>query len=132
MKKVVKDKRGIEFLSYPLIFIILNIVFFAALFIFVARAGAGVSVKEQVYAKQIVLVIDQAKPGTTLEIDISKLYEIAENNKYNGKPIDFNYKENKVIVRFASGGGYSYKYFTELHSGSIVLDETNKLLTIKC
>lgn len=131
MKKLVKDKRGADILHGTIIFIILNVIFFAALFIFVARAGTGVSVKEQINAKQIALLIDQAKPGTELEVDLSEMYKVAEKNKFTGKVIDINYAGSEIIIRLESGGGYSHHYFTELESGSVSLDEENKLLKIK-
>jgi len=98
--------------------------------LFVSRAGTGTTVKEQIYAKRIALLIDQAKPGTNLAIDISELYKLAEKNKYNGKVVNFDFKENKITVRLATGKGYSYHYFTKLKSGSILLDEKNKKLII--
>jgi len=124
------NKRGFLTLQNTFIFIILNVVFFAILFIAVAIAGTGVKIKEQAYAKQISLTIDQAKKGTNFTIDISELYETAKKNKYEGIPVSFNYNENKVIVKLGKGEGYSHVSFTKLKSGSIVLDETNKQLTI--
>lgn len=131
MKKLVKDKKGLGLLHSSITFIIFTAVIAAALSIFVAWAGTGVGVKEQIYAKQIALLIDQAKPGTELTIDMSEMYDIAEKNKYNGKPIEIDYNKNKIIVRLVHGKGYGFRYFTELRSGSVSLDEENKLLRIR-
>jgi len=60
-----------------ILFIIIA-VFAAAILLFVARAGSQVTVNEQIYAKQIALAIDKAKPGTQINLDISKLYDISE------------------------------------------------------
>lgn len=118
-------------LSSVVIFLILNIVFFVAMLLFIAWAGTGVTVKEQIYAKQIALLIDQAKPGTTMTMDISELYKIAEKNKYNGRIFDINYEENKITVKLIEGKGYSYYYFTHLESGSVSIEEQNKLLKVR-
>ena len=65
MKKLVKDKRGkMTFLTGVVMFIILNVVFFTVLFLFLGIKGTGSGIYEQIYAKQIALLIDQAKPGT--------------------------------------------------------------------
>lgn len=122
------NKKGI---SSTVIFIILNVVFFAALFIFVGWAGANTSIKEQTYAKQIALLIDQAKPGTNLTIDISELYTIAEKNRYSQVPFDINYESNMITIKLVSGKGYSYNYFTSLKSGSVSIDEQKGLLKVQ-
>lgn len=130
MKKLVRDKKAVDTLFNTFIFIILNIIFFVVMFIFVARAGTGTSIYEQTYAKQIALLIDQVKLGTTITMNISELYEIAEKNKYKERPFDINYQENKITIKLASGKGYSYYYFTNLKSESVSIDEQNKLLKI--
>lgn len=126
------NKRGFNILPSTIIFYILNVVFFAALFIFVVVAGSGVSVAEQTYAKQIAFLIDEAKPGTNLEINIAKFYEVAEKNKYKGKLVNFDYGKNTIVVKLVAGGGYSFRYFTNLKPNSITLDEDKKLLKINC
>ncbi len=103
------EKRGI--LQSTVIFIILNAVFFAAMLFFVAWAGTNVSVKEQTYAKEIALLIDQAKPGTNLTMDISELYNLAEKNKYTGEIIKIDSGTKEVNIKLILGKGYSFKYF---------------------
>lgn len=98
-------------LSSTVIFLILNVVFFAAMFIFIAWAGTGVSVKEQIYAKQIALLINQAKPGTNITMDISELYAIAEKNKYNGEVVRINPDIKEINVKLILGKGYSFRHF---------------------
>jgi len=124
------NKKGVDILSSQVIFIILNVIFFSVLLIFVAKAGTGVGVKEEIYSKQIALMIDQAKQGTELTVDISELYEIAEKNEYTGRIINIDYQKNKISVNLG-GNGYEYHYFTNLKSGSVSIDEQNKLLRIK-
>jgi len=124
------NKKGINILPGTLIFLILNIVFFSVLFFWVARVGSGVEIKEQVYAKQIALLIDGAKPGTNLTLDISEMYEVARENRFDGKIVDIDYESNEVIVQLEDGGGYRFQYFSELNSGAVALSKTEKKLYI--
>ena len=106
-----RDKRGDDLLYSALVFILVNLAFFVLMFLFVARAGHGTSIYEQIYAKQIALLIDSAKPGTTFDIDISKLYELAEKSNYEGNFVEINPDENKIIVKLTDGEGYSFQHF---------------------
>ena len=54
MRKLLKDKRGIEELQGVIIFAVLNMIFFVAMFVFVGRAGTGDTLLEQKYSKQII------------------------------------------------------------------------------
>ena len=100
-----------DILMENVIFFIIIAVFFAAMFIFVARAGSQVTINEQIYAKQIALVIDKAKPGTQINLDISKLYEIANKNKFAGEIVKIDNENNKVQVRLVQGKGYEFEFF---------------------
>lgn len=110
------DKRGMGLLLSTIIFIVLNLVFFASLFLFIGVKSTGVSLHEQVYAKQIALLIDGAKPGTSIEVDIYKLYEIAKKNEYQPAKslVEINSQEKEVKVKLTERGkGYSFKHFND-------------------
>lgn len=68
---------------------------------------------EELYSKQIALIIDKALPGTNITLDISKLYEISDKNKYNGQIINIDNSLNRVNIRLADGKGNEYKYFSD-------------------
>jgi len=131
MKKLVRDKRGIDILHTTIIFVVLNVIFIAGMFFYIGRAGMGVQFKEQAKAKEIALLIDEIKPGTSVTMNISDLYELAEKNKYKEVPVRINYGTNKVLVTLKKGKGYSYLYFTDLPSNSVEIDNVNKVLKIK-
>ena len=131
MKRLINDKRGIEILHGVIVFVVLNIMFIAGMFIYIGRAGAGVGFVEQAKAKEIALLIDEMKDGTSVTMNISDLYELAKENKYEEEPVKIIYEENKVRVALRKGKGYSYFYFTDLVSGSVSIDNTNKTLIIK-
>jgi len=107
-----RNKKGEEILMTNVIFIVLTLVFFAAMFFFVGRAGSGASSYEQEYAKKIALLIDQAKPGTTVWLDISELVE-KKNKNYKGEIVIIDYENNKVIVKLREGEGYGFAYFSD-------------------
>jgi len=122
-----KEKRGL--LYWTVLGIILNIAFFAVMFIFIGIFSTGATIKEQVYAKQIALLIDQAKPGTTLTIGISELYEAAEKEKFTGEIVNIDKETREVIVRLVRGKGYSFRHF----NGAAIRweeDKENKKLKI--
>ncbi|OIO81487.1 hypothetical protein AUJ84_00925 [Candidatus Pacearchaeota archaeon CG1_02_32_132] len=109
-----KMKKG-NILMENVIFIILIIVFISILFVFVTRQGSNQSVLEKQLAKQIALVIDEAEPGTQVQIRVED-----EFNKYPGGKIQVD--NNVVNVNFGSGAGYSYGYFNKVNVESNILD----------
>jgi len=109
---MINNKKAIVFES--LIFIILNILFFVVMLFFVYNAGSNDAVYEQSYAKQIALLVDNAKPEMAILFNINKLAEVArENKKSLNDTIKLNQEENKVIVSLRNSRGYSYKYFSD-------------------
>lgn len=110
MGKMFFGKKADSPLYSNLIFLILNLAFFSILLIFVLRAGSGSLVYEQIYAKQIALMLDSSKPGMEIRIDLSKAKEIAEKNNWKGELVKI--QNNLINVSLASNGGYSFEYFT--------------------
>ncbi len=105
-------KKATKMLMDNVIDLMIIIVFFVAMFLFVARAGAQVTIAEQTYAKQIALLIDNAKPGTIIDLDISELKTISEKNKKDlDKTIIIDNKAGKVRVALTSKGGYEFGFF---------------------
>jgi len=120
------NKRGsTEELTEEIIFFIIIAVFFAAMFLFVSRAGSQVTINEQIYAKQIALSIDKAKVGTEISLDISKLYEITRKNKFIGEIIKIDNENNNVQVRLVSGKGYEFEFFNNAQVVWELKDELN-------
>ena len=112
------NKRG----NVPLeevIFVLVNLVFFSMLFIFVYNTSHSVFLTERLYAKEIALSIDSAKPGTQINIDISDLYKVASKNNFDINNA-FYFKDNLVSVKVSQGEGYSYYYFADYNIDSAV------------
>ena len=107
-----KNKKAVEMLMNNVIIIVIIAVFFAFMFLFVGRAGSQVTIAEQTYAKQIALLIDNAKLGTIIDLDISQLKEISEKNKIAlDKTITIDNKNEKVRIALTSKGGYEFGFF---------------------
>jgi hypothetical protein len=100
------NKRGI--VMGNVLFILLNIAFFALVIYFVRDAASGAGMKEKILSKEIALMINAAKPGTSIEIDISAYEKIA---KKNGIKNFIEIGSNNVTVTL-SGKGFVYPYFS--------------------
>jgi len=106
-------KKGGEILVENVIFIILNLIFLLIMMLFIIKQGAGAIILEQSYAKQIALIIDSAKPGTIVKINMLDAKVIAEE-----KGIAFdkmvNLEENLITVKLSEKGGYTYSFFNDV------------------
>ena len=111
-----RGKRGEEQVLPQVIFIALNILVFIILMVFVKSSSGGILVYEQAYAKQIAFVIDEAKVGMRIDLDLTEGVSIAtENNVARERIIEINNGANKVSVRLSNSGGYSFYYFSDYH-----------------
>jgi len=108
-----KKKGSVDLLSAVVIFLILNVLFFSVMFAFVYISGSKARIYEQAYSKQIALVIDEARPGTIVTVDLSKVYEVARKEKRFDKMIILDAENNIIEVRLQNAGeGYKTKYFS--------------------
>ena len=113
------------------IMLIANAVVFAVLTAFVMTKSSDSTIIEQAYAKQIGLLVNCAKPGTTVEVDILELYRAAEKNKFNFDSIVFiNNVDKEVKVQLNDGKGYVYSYFNDVFI-DWHLDEVNRNLVFE-
>ncbi len=132
-RNVFKNKKGEgDEILYPLIIrIIAYIVFFSVISIFVYKSASGALVYEQSYAKDIALLLDKSKSGTTITYDISKGIEIGQKNgKLGQNIIDINSQEGYVDVRLSTRGGYRYYFFSNYNIEKIINEETKTLTLI--
>jgi hypothetical protein len=95
-------------------FVIFNLAFFFILLIFVYNSGSQTFVYEQSYAKQIALLIDNAKTDMIIMVNVVEINKIAlEKNKPLDKIFYLDKGNNKVSVSLNPSGGYSYSYFSD-------------------
>ena len=113
-----------------LVFISLVVVYFGMLFVVLYNVSSGAVIYEKVYAKQISLLLDNAKADTQIEIDFSKGIELVEKKKdreLNATEKDslVSFGNNQVTVSLSSGS-YSYYYLTNYEINSYF--DGNKLI----
>lgn len=108
------NKKAINTLIENLVFILLVVVFISIMYLAITRAGTQSALFEQIYAKQITLLIDKSKPGTEIEMDTFDMHRIARKNKFSGDIVKIDNNENKVSVKLTDGEGYSYHYFNDV------------------
>jgi len=109
---MIKNKKGGTEVLETTIFIILNVVFVALLLIFVYNSKNGAIVYEDIYAKQIALIIDNAEPGMVIGINMETLLEKAEKNGIS-KEKTVSIKGNEVIVSLSENGGRGFSFFSD-------------------
>ncbi|MBS3086725.1 hypothetical protein J4422_03420 [Candidatus Pacearchaeota archaeon] len=102
-------KKG-TILMENLIFIILNLVFLSTLVLFLFLKMGSAAVLEERYAKQIALVIDSAKPGMTIYLNMENAISKAEKENWPVGEI-VTIENNVVTVKLREKGGYSYSFF---------------------
>lgn len=114
------NKRG-NILTENIIFIILNLVFLSILILFLFSKMGSAAVLEEGYAKKIALLMDSAKPGMVISIDMENAIKIAEKEKW---PVEnmVTIKDNIVTVKLREKGGYSYSFFNDVNLDE---DKTN-------
>ena len=121
-------KAGTDVIFPPFMFIVLNLIFFAILLAFIYRSSQGGLIYEQAYAKEIAMLIDEAKPGMDISFKMDKGIELAEkNNKDKNKIVRID--KNRVIVDLSGKGGYSFKYFSD-YDVKTSFDEKENILKI--
>ena len=108
---MIKNKRG-NILTENIVFILLNLAFVAILVLFVFSKTGDVALLEEKYAKQIALVLDSAKPGMEISMNLEVAVDKAEKEKFEGKIVSID--GNLVTVRLGEGKGYSYSFFNDV------------------
>jgi len=118
-----KNKHGTILLE-NIIFIIFNLVFLAILIFFVVSKMSTAAVLEEQYAKQIALIIDSAKPGMEIHLNMENAINKAEDENFETNKI-FSVEENIVTIRLREKGGYSYSFFNDVEVSKPYLDTIN-------
>jgi len=130
MKIFFSKKGSSDILAPVVIFIILNLLFFALLGYFVFRQSSSASLYEEMYAKKIALLVDNSRCNTEIVFDILKLKEVAEkNNRDMLSVFDFDESNGEISVKLSSRGGYSYRSFSSCGL-ELELVENNLVLKI--
>ncbi len=106
--------RGGDILIENVIFIILNVIFISILVLFLWRQGSGAILVEEAHAKQIALLIDSAKPGMEIRLNMQEAKEIASENGIEDFDKAVSITGNVVRVKLSPKGGYDYSFFNDV------------------
>lgn len=107
------NKKGQEALGDNLIFLFLVVFFYVIMLIFAKANVTGYAVYEQTYAKQISLLIDEAKPGMTFIVNMGDaMHFVEKNNKPLTDVVFIDSSSSKVVVRLGERGGYYMPYLS--------------------
>jgi len=124
------EKRAETNILKLLIFTIVTVVLFSCILYYISSSAGKSFIYEQVYAKQIALIIDNSKPEMAVSLDISKIAEIVgKKNVDLNKVFKIDNKEKKVTVSLSGSRGYSYYYFSDYDVAGKVTND--KLLVIQ-
>jgi hypothetical protein len=125
---MIKGKRGANILTENIIFIVLNLVFLAILVLFLFSKTGSAAVLEEKYSKQIAMLIDAAKPGMKIELDMAGGVEKTEKGFDKDSIVNIN--GNIVTVRLRDGKGYSYSFFNDIEVSDYFDKDKNKLILV--
>ena len=119
------DKKGVELIMEAIIFMIFNLAFFVILFIFVSRVGSGIAQYEELYAKQLALILDRidSSAGNEIYLNVNDGALLSEKKGFTPK---INIEGNNVNIQLIQGRGYEYSFFNNLNikkAEYVVLEE---------
>ena len=118
MKMTIKNKKRADILVENIIFIVLNLIFLSILVFFIFSKTSSAAVLEEAYAKQIALMIDSAKPGTRLILNMEDAFnEVAAG--FAGDIVSIDNDNNLVTVKLREKGGYTYSFFNDLKISAV-------------
>ena len=124
--RLIRDKRGVNLVYGTVIFIILNLMFFIAMFLVVSRIENEAALYEQAYAKEIALLIDSAEHGTFISLNVDDFNEFIEKKLVSeGQIVLIN--RNKVNIKLSNGAGYSFIYFSDYDVGYSIRHDKDEL-----
>jgi hypothetical protein len=117
-------KRG-NILTENIIFIILNLVFISIIVLYLSLRTGDSFVMEEIYAKQIALMIDASKPNMIISLNMEEGISKLEKER-NKKITEFSDSEIKDIVKInenivsvsltaEEGKSYSYSFFNNVN-----------------
>jgi len=115
---MIKNKKGEAndlFLS-NFVDVMLNLIFFGILILFLLNQSYKISFLELNYAKNIALLIDNAKPKMVILFDLSEAIKTA---KANGINLDVNkiitIQDNTIFVQLVNNKISSYSFFNNIN-----------------
>lgn len=110
------NKKG-EILIENVIFIVLNLVFLSILMFFLINQGSSVATTEDFYSKEIALLIDSAKEGMIIKINLEGPLKISKKNDIDFSKI-VTFSDNYVNIKLDHKTGAEYHFFNNVNVSS--------------
>ncbi len=108
------NKKALGPVIEKVVFIIIILVFVSALFIFINRTGNSNRLIMEKYSRQIALLIDNAKTGMLIELDISELYDLAKKHQISINSIlNIDNENRKIKLKTSDSNYYEYTFFSD-------------------
>ncbi len=126
----IKNKKSQALLTENVVFIVIAVAFMAMLFAFLYRVSSTEKIIEEGTAKKLVLMIDSAKPGTIIEMNINNLLAKKQDSIADIEMITIS--GNTLTVKLTEKSGYSYSFFNSVLVKTSIEspDAQNKLIKL--
>lgn len=128
---MLKNKKAQDVITGNIMFIILNVLYFAILIIFLSQYGSGTGNLEKLYVRQIAMALDNAQPGTETSIYLPDMFDKAAKDGYKNSTINVDYIGGIITVKLSGRSGASYYFFNKLKDGSISINTKLQTVIIK-
>ncbi len=126
-----KSKKG-NLLTENVVFIILNLAFFGMLVGFIYIQSSSTHLSEQATAKEIALIIDVARPGTMVELNLEDFFIKCDKEGISRQnSINIDNEKNLVIVRGSQDSFFDYGFFNENIRVSSVVNGDRLIMTME-
>ena len=116
----IKKRGSAEDVMWPeVVWIILFLIYAVVFVIFIKDSIYGAAAYEDIYAKKIALIIDGARPGTDVKVEVTDAFKVAEKTKKSreramSESFSIDKINNNVKVSLGSRtGGTLYYYFSD-------------------
>lgn len=109
------NRKGVSLLTENIIFITINLAFLTIVLLFVFSRMNGAAPLEELYAKNIALAIDAARPESQIIFNVEDAITRAQKEGQDLEKI-ITISENVVNVKLDPNGvGYGYSFFSDVN-----------------
>ncbi len=97
--------------------ILVLLIFAFGIWFYLEQQNSGASVWEDYYAKELSMVLNSAKPGDTITLDVHQATKVAQKHNVDFNGI-FSFPDQEVCVKLSSGRKTCQRYFNSIRVGS--------------
>jgi len=102
-------------LTETTVFLILNLIYIGILIVFLVNSANSVVLMQEIYAKQIVLLINSAEPNSFVFLNMQDaIDEVRENWGEEHIEDIISVKRNVIKVQLTEKSSYEYSFFNDI------------------